>query len=141
MYHTGDLCRWNEDGELEYIGRIDNQVKLHGYRIELGEIEACASRQEGVSQAVAVVRPIGGSDALCLYYTADSDIDESALRHSLSQTLADYMVPTVYMQMDALPLTSNGKVDRRRLPEPIGLQTIAVAPATELESQLFGIVS
>jgi amino acid adenylation domain-containing protein len=135
MYRTGDLCRWNADGDLEYIGRIDNQVKLRGYRVELGEIENCASRFEGISLAVAAIRPIRGTDTLCLYYTSVSDIDEQSLRDHLSRLLAEYMVPTAYMQLDALPLLPNGKVDRRRLPaiEQSLLHTDYVAPRNELE--------
>ena len=140
MYHTGDLCRWNEDGEMEYIGRIDDQVKLRGYRIELGEIEACASRFEGISHVVAVVRPVSGNDTLCLYYTADA-ADPEALKGYLSENLPAYMVPAVFEQLDALPLTPNGKVDRRRLPEPRLQQDALEAPATELEQQLFDIVA
>ena len=141
MYHTGDLCRWNADGQLEYIGRKDAQVKLRGYRVELGEVEACAVSFEGINQTVAIVRPVGDSDTLCLYYTADGDIDETALRQHLSQSLASYMLPSVYMQLDVLPLTPNGKIDRRRLPEPTLQQEAIVAPATELEQQLFDIIA
>ena len=141
MYKTGDLCRWNDEGMLEFIGRQDNQVKLHGYRIELGEIESCARRFVGIGQAVAVVRPIKGSDTLCLYYTADSNTIESDLRDHLSQSLANYMVPAICMRIDAMPLTPNGKVDRRRLPEPKLQQEAVVAPDTEQERQLFAIVA
>jgi amino acid adenylation domain-containing protein/non-ribosomal peptide synthase protein (TIGR01720 family) len=168
MYLTGDICRWNADGLLEFIGRQDGQLKLHGYRVELGEIESCASKFEGITQAVAVIRPIGTphhpqnpqrpqrpqspqppqpqqsrSDTLCLYFTASqgTKVDAEALRQFLSRTLADYMLPAVYMQMDTLPLTSNGKVDRRRLPEPKLQQDTVVVPATELEQQLFDIVA
>ena len=140
MYHTGDLCRWNDDGEMEYIGRIDNQVKLRGYRIELGEIEACASRFEGISHVVAVVRPVSGNDTLCLYYTADA-ADPEALKGYLSENLPAYMVPTVFEQLDALPLTPNGKVDRKKLPEPRLQQEAIEAPATRLEQQLSDIVA
>ena len=133
MYHTGDLCRWNAECDLEYIGRTDNQVKLRGYRIELGEIEACATKFKGICRAVAVVKKVAGSDTLCLYYTADANIDECALRDHLSQSLTNYMVPAAYLQMDALPLTLNGKVDRRRLPEPTLQHTGYVAPRNELE--------
>jgi amino acid adenylation domain-containing protein len=135
MFRTGDLCRWNAEGQLEYIGRQDTQVKLRGYRIELGEIESCASKFEGISQAVAVIRPIGNTDTLCLYYTADGNtmVDAGELRQFLTLTLAEYMVPTAYMQMDALPLTPNGKVDRRRLPEPTLQHAGYIAPRNELE--------
>ena len=137
MYHTGDLCRWNTDGELEYIGRADDQVKLRGYRVELGEIESCASKFGGISLAVAVIRPVGGTDTLCLYYTADhgATVDVDELRHALSRSLTEYMVPTVYMQLDTLPTTPNGKVDRRKLPavDDSLLHADYVAPQSELE--------
>ncbi|MBO7346833.1 MAG: amino acid adenylation domain-containing protein, partial [Bacteroidaceae bacterium] len=137
MYYTRDLCRWNDEGQLEFLGRIDDQVKLRGYRIELGEIESCASKFEGISQAVAVIRPIGNTDTLCLYYTADGDtaVNADELRQFLSRMLAEYMVPALYMQLDALPQTPNGKVDRRRLPaiEHSQLHTDYVAPRNELE--------
>ena len=144
MYHTGDLCRWNEEGQLEFLGRTDDQVKLRGYRIEPGEIESCASGFKGVSQAVAVIRSIAGSDTLCLYYTVnepDTTLDTDQLRQFLSHKLADYMVPAIYMQLDTLPQTPSGKVDRRRLPEPAQLQEAVVAPFTDLERRLFDIVA
>lgn len=118
MYHTGDLCRWNEEGQLEYISRIDTQVKLRGFRIELGEIENAICRYEGVRNAVAEVREIGGLQHLCAYYTADVEIDERELKEFLAASLTDYMVPDAYLQMDELPLTPNGKVNRKALPEP-----------------------
>ena len=135
MYRTGDLCRWNAEGQLEFIGRTDDQVKLRGFRIELGEIEACATRFNGICRAVAVVKKVTGSDTLCLYYTADSDIDESALFSHLSQSLATYMVPQAYMRIDALPFTISGKVDRLRLPaiDDSLLHVDYVAPQSELE--------
>lgn len=140
MYRTGDLCRWNEEGELEYIGRTDNQVKQRGFRIEPGEIENCANGFKGVSQAVAVVKSVGSNNALCLYYTAADGfaVDTNALKQYLSQSLADYMVPTAYMQMEAMPLTPNGKVDRLRLPaiDDCLLHEDYVAPRTELEKRI-----
>ena len=118
MYHTGDLCRWNAEGQLEYISRIDHQVKLRGYRIEMGEVENAICRFEGVRNAVAVVKEINGLQHLCAYYTADVEIDEHKLKDFLSASLTDYMVPDAYMQMESLPLTPNGKVNRKALPEP-----------------------
>lgn len=118
MYHTGDLCRWNADGQLEYISRIDTQVKLRGFRIELGEIENAILRFAGIRNAVAEVKEIGGLQHLCAYYTADTEIDEHALKEFLAASLTDYMVPDAYMQMDELPLTPNGKVNRKVLPAP-----------------------
>ena len=140
MYRTGDLCRWSDDGQMEYIGRMDNQVKIRGYRIELGEVESCASRFEGIRQAVAVIKELSGSNTLCLYYTAeepDKTIDADELRRFMAHTLADYMVPATYTQLDAMPLTPNGKVDRRQLPEPhITTHTHYVAPQTKAEEAL-----
>ena len=143
MYHTGDLCRWNSEGQIEFLGRLDELVKLRGFRIELGEIEACAKQFEGVSQAVAAIRKIGTVDVLCLYYTGDgtngaeAKIDEDALRDHLAQSLAEYMVPVAYIQLDEMPLLPNGKIDRKRMPEPEFTQEIEnVAPTTEKESLL-----
>ena len=141
MYRTGDLCRWNSDGQMEYVGRKDNQVKLRGYRIELEEIEACASGFEGMRQTVAVVRPVSGTDTLCLYYTAGTDIDTESLRRYLSEHLASFMVPAVYMRLESMPLTSNGKTDRNRLPEPSAERERIEAPSTELERKLFAVTS
>jgi len=125
LYRTGDLGRWREDGQLEFLGRRDGQVKLRGFRIELGEIEnqllACA----GVREAVAVVREdLPGDKRLVAYYCIDSSADnESALtanvlRQKLAAALPEYMVPAALIVLPALPLTANGKVDRRQLPPP-----------------------
>lgn len=118
MYHTGDLCRWNADGQLEYICRIDHQVKLRGFRIELGEIENAICSFEGIQNAVVVVKEIGGLEHLCAYYTANGDVDEKALKNFLAESLTDYMVPDAYMRLDSMPLTPNGKVNRKALPLP-----------------------
>ena len=135
MYHTGDLCHWNDDGQLEYISRIDTQVKLRGFRIELGEIENAISRYEGIRSTIVVVKEIGGMQHLCAYYTADKDIDSNQLREYLSQSLTEYMVPDAYMQMDELPLTPNGKVNRKALPEPV-IEQAAVSAYAEPEGEM-----
>ncbi len=140
MYHTGDLCRWNEDGQIEYLGRIDTQVKLRGFRIELGEIESKALNIEGIKQAAAEVRKVMGNEHLVLYYTVvdGSDIDDETLRAALAaSSLAEYMVPDTYMRLDAMPMTPNGKINRKALPMPELKRSIDyVAPEGELE-QLF----
>ena len=117
MYHTGDLVRYNEAGELEYLGRIDTQVKLRGFRIELGEIESRAGQYEGIKQAAAKVK----NNQLALYYVAEDgmEIDKQELRNFLGETLAEYMVPAAYMPLPSMPLTPNGKIDRKALPEPV----------------------
>ncbi|MCR4762284.1 MAG: amino acid adenylation domain-containing protein, partial [Lachnospiraceae bacterium] len=114
IYRTGDLARYNEDGDLEYLGRIDDQIKLRGFRIELGEIENTAASYEGISAVAALVK----KDAIVLYYTADETIDTDRLRAHLSRTLPEYMIPAFFMQLEGMPVAPGGKVDRKALPEP-----------------------
>ena len=137
MYHTGDLCRWNEQGDLEYMGRIDFQVKLRGFRIELGEIESKVLQLEDIKQAAAEVRKINGVDHLLLYYTLDngSALSDDDIRQTLeASSLADYMVPDTFMQLETMPLTPNGKVNRKALPIPeIKSHTEYVEPANDTE--------
>ncbi|KZN35379.1 amino acid adenylation domain-containing protein [Pseudoalteromonas luteoviolacea] len=137
LYRSGDLVRWSELGELEYLGRTDHQVKIRGLRIELGEIETQLFAQSGVKEAVvvAITGPNGGA-RLAAYVSGES-LDESQLQKGLSDALPDYMVPSVIMVLDALPLSSNGKVDRKALPEPsLPSQTAYQAPQGEREELL-----
>ena len=141
MYHTGDLVKYNSEGQIEYMGRIDNQVKLRGFRIELGEIETLISKYEGVQMQSVQVKEIGGVQHLCAYYTADRQIDSDALRDYLAEQLTDYMVPTAYMQLDQMPLTPNGKVNTKALPNPSAQAEELVAPVTKTEKELFKLVA
>lgn len=134
MYRTGDLGRYNEDSELEIFGRIDHQVKLRGYRIELGEIEARTAQNEGVDMSVAVVK----NNRLVLYYTGRAGAEE--LRSFLAETLTSYMVPDLFMKLDAMPLTPSGKIDRKRLPEPEVAEAEDAGTETALERELLKIV-
>lgn len=119
MYCTGDLARWNEQGEIEYLGRIDTQVKIRGLRIELGEIESVMSQFPGISLAAATDRwDKSGRQYLVGYYTAGDSIDESALRQHLSAKLPKYMVPNYFLRLEKLPMTPSGKIDRKNLPAP-----------------------
>jgi amino acid adenylation domain-containing protein len=121
MYKTGDLARWLADGTLEYLGRNDHQVKIRGFRIELGEIEAKLLGCKGVREAVVVVRQDSSDDKQLVGYVVGHDGSEltaANLREQMLLVLADYTVPSAFVQMEALPLTQNGKLDRRALPAP-----------------------
>ena len=122
LYRSGDLARHRPDGELEFLGRIDHQIKIRGFRVELGEIESALARHPGVREAVVLARSSGGETALAAYVTGEAGPD--ALRAHLAGLLPDYMVPVVFILLDRLPLTEHGKVDRRALPDP-------AAPARE----------
>ncbi|QOT00300.1 amino acid adenylation domain-containing protein [Brevibacterium sp. JNUCC-42] len=116
MYRTGDLVSWLPDGNLEYLDRIDAQVKIRGHRIELGEIETTLMQHPSVKEVVVVAQQDSNSKMLAAYYTASSVVSTNDLRRWLGQTLPDYMVPSYFIEVEQLPLTANGKVDRKALP-------------------------
>ncbi|WP_297336892.1 non-ribosomal peptide synthetase [Algoriphagus sp.] len=119
LYRTGDLARWLPSGEVEFLGRIDQQVKIRGFRIELGEIEDNLLAYPGILDVAVTVRQSSdGSDLLCAYYVSNVERSVVELRDFLSRTLPAYMIPARYMQLPEFPLTPNGKVDRKALPEP-----------------------
>jgi amino acid adenylation domain-containing protein len=136
LYKTGDLGRWREDGTLEYLGRMDDQVKIRGYRIELGEIEQALSSHKSSGQAVVIARAINNTTdkELIAYTTGEATAEE--LKSYLKEKLPSYMVPNYYVKLESIPLTSNGKVDRKVLPDPEGTglkQGEYVAPRTETD--------
>ncbi|MFB1485279.1 thioesterase domain-containing protein, partial [Corallococcus sp. RDP092CA] len=141
LYRTGDKARWRDDGSLDFLGRVDFQVKVRGFRIELGEVEAALRAADGVSEAVVVARGSDSDKRLFGYLTPRTghSLDSDALKAHLKQRLPEYMVPSSLLVLDALPLNANGKVDRKALPEP---DTHAieprdfVAPRDALEMQL-----
>ncbi|WP_162034235.1 non-ribosomal peptide synthetase, partial [Chryseobacterium potabilaquae] len=138
MYKTGDLGRYLPGGDLEYIGRNDFQVKIRGYRIELGEIENALLSYEGIRQSVVLAKEnSSGLKYLVGYYVSDAALNHEELSVHLSGLLPEYMVPSVYVHLEELPLTINGKLDRRALPEPnFTGDKEYIAPTTVLEKQL-----
>ncbi len=146
LYKTGDLARYLSDGNIEYIGRIDQQVKIRGFRIELGEIEAVLNNHPQIQQAVVIATvDIPGNKRLVAYVVSENEsLSTHKLREFLKSKLPEYMVPAVFVTLDTLPLTANGKVDRLALPAPDGEITREqeyIAPRTAIELQLAQIWS
>ncbi|WEF32911.1 non-ribosomal peptide synthetase/type I polyketide synthase [Pseudoduganella chitinolytica] len=139
LYRTGDLGRWHRDGYIEFAGRKDTQLKLRGYRVELGEIEHAMAALADVKQAVVVAKddPSLGTKYLAAYYVSAAAQDHEVMKSALRQCLPDYMIPAVFMQLEALPLTANGKVDNARLPAPdVRTEHSYVAPRSEQEQAM-----
>ena len=134
LYRTGDWVRWKDDGTLEYCGRRDGQIKLRGFRIELGEITTALEAQPGVRQAVVIVAGEGAAAQLVAYVVGE--VDGDTLAQALAQRLPAYMVPGVWMVLEAMPLNTNGKVDVRALPAPTLAAREFVAPRNEVEQTL-----
>ena len=137
-YHSGDLAAWTEEGEIRIFGRMDNQIKLRGFRIELDEIEKVITEYAGVSSSAAKVLKTSGTEYLVGYFTAKTEIGTEELKAFLQEKLPEYMVPNVLMQLDEMPMTSNGKVNRNALPEPdlSELKAEYIPPETETEKIL-----
>jgi acyl-coenzyme A synthetase/AMP-(fatty) acid ligase len=121
VYRTGDLARWLPDGNLEYLGREDHQVKIRGLRIELGEIENRLRAFPGVADCVVVAKKYSESIILLVAYVAPvgAALDREAMKRHLRATLPEYMIPNHFERLEAIPLTASGKADRRALPEPV----------------------
>ncbi|MFI5343201.1 MAG: amino acid adenylation domain-containing protein [Chlamydiales bacterium] len=144
LYRTGDLCRYLEDGNIEYVGRIDHQVKIRGFRIELGEIEACLRSHPSVQETVVLAREDEPSNQrLVAYYVTkpDTHIEVSTLHDYLKTQLPHYMIPSFFISLETMPLTPNGKLDRKALPAPEGgeIHRGYVAPRTPTEQTLVEI--
>jgi amino acid adenylation domain-containing protein len=143
LYRTGDRVRWLPGGGLEFLGRVDDQVKIRGFRIELGEVEAALRRQEGIAQAAVVVREEDGDKRLVAYVVARGGAgEEGRLRARIQESLPSYMVPSAIVFLEALPITANGKLDRRALPAPQwspGAERGAMAPRTPVEEAVAAV--
>ncbi|WP_342653063.1 non-ribosomal peptide synthase/polyketide synthase [Pseudomonas sp. F3-2] len=135
LYRTGDLARWRTDGAVDYLGRLDHQIKLRGLRVEIGEIESALLDHPAVSEAVVVARQLSTGMQLVGYLVADA-FDEEQLRNQLKQRLPDYMVPAHLVMLERFPLSANGKLDRKALPEPQLQQRAFEAPLAGVESAL-----
>jgi amino acid adenylation domain-containing protein len=143
LYKTGDLARWLPDGNIEFLGRIDYQVKIRGFRIELGEIEGQLLNHEKVRDAAVMVKIDRGADQyLCAYIVSEKEITVPELRGFLSGRVPDYMIPSYFVFLEKIPLTTSGKVDKRALPEPeLATQTDYAPPGDEIEEKLAKIWS
>ena len=142
LYRSGDVARRLEDGSIEFIGRIDHQVKLRGFRVELGEIEYRLLQHPEVRETVLTVQEEASDRYICAYIVSDTEIPESGLRDFILLELPQYMVPAYFVHMDQLPLTRNGKVDRKALPEPRkSVHPEVLPPRDELETRLVKIWS
>ncbi|XLS30266.1 amino acid adenylation domain-containing protein [Flavobacteriaceae bacterium M23B6Z8] len=141
VYRTGDMARWLPDGNLEFIGREDDQIKLRGYRIELPEIEYQLTTHKKISNSVVLVKGKGEDDKqLVAYYQSKESISTSSLRSYLKDRLPDYMVPSFFIHMELFPLTVNGKIDRKSLPEhEIVRYEDYVSPTTKIERKLVAL--
>lgn len=140
MYRTGDLGKWLPDGKVAYIGRMDDQVKVRGYRIELGEIQYRIEQLDGVQQAVVVVREVNGENTIIAYWNSLQEITADVISAHLKAFLPHYMIPSYFVFMEEIPLNSNGKVDKKKLPMPEkSLQLECIKPENELQDHLYAI--
>ncbi|MFS1514464.1 amino acid adenylation domain-containing protein [Chengkuizengella sp. SCS-71B] len=141
MYKTGDLAKWLPDGNIEYLGRNDDQVKIRGHRIELGEIEKQLTKDEKIKQAVVVLKmDQTKTPTLCAYYMADHELDVKRMKNNLSKFIPEYMIPSYFVQMEELPLNPSGKVDRKKLPDPIiDTKSTYVKPENEVQEKMIHV--
>ncbi len=137
VYRTGDLARWLSDGKIEFLGRIDHQVKIRGLRIELGEIENTLRKHEKIKNCIVIVNGEGNEKSLCAYLVSEKVFSIEEIRTFLHGYLPDYMIPSYFITLDELPINSNGKVDRKALPLPeLKVEGVYQAPSNEIEERL-----
>ena len=142
IYRTGDLGKYRQDGDLDYVDRLDNQIKIRGQRIELGEIEDKILKISSINSCAVIKISKDSHEFLSAYYTADSNVDPSIIRKHLGDFLPKYMIPSYFMQMEKLPYTTNGKIDRKKLPEPqyVSSSKGVVNPRNETDKRLLELL-
>lgn len=142
MYKTGDLVKINEDGHVVFVGRIDHQVKIRGFRIELGEVESHLATHKEVKEVVVAIKEKDDDPYMVAYYQSDNNIEARELVNYLQSKLPDHMIPSFYVHLDEFPVTNNGKLNRKALPEPeLDHKNGFIAPSTETEKQMAKIWS
>ena len=141
LYRTGDICRFLKDGNIEFQRRIDDQVKINGFRIELGEIETIIAGHDCIKEVVINVDSVNSDNRLVAYYVAEKELPATKLRLFLQQKLPDYMIPSAFIQLQAMPLSPNGKVERDQLPPPdyVSADREIVSPRNDTEARLLTI--
>lgn len=140
MYKTGDMVRWREDGNIEFLGRIDSQIKLRGFRIELGDIVSHLLANKEIRKAVVIDKEKNGEKYLVAYYVSDQEIESSKLKQFLMDRLPEYMVPSMFQRLEEMPLNTNGKIERKALPEPVYMDPVNfIAPSSKQQVELIKI--
>lgn len=142
LYKTGDLVKWRKDGSIEFIGRVDNQVKIRGFRVELNEINLKIQEFKNIKECYTIVKSINNEKTLCSYFSAEREIDTWLLREFLKGSLPPYSIPTYFIEMESLPINTNGKVDIKKLPEPKNINTKSeiVLPRNETDKKIINIL-
>ena len=141
VYKTGDLVKWDSNGHLIFLGRIDNQIKIRGFRVELSEITTVINSYEGIREAYTIFDTVHNQKSICSYIVADKKIDFNDLKKYLSNQLPKYMIPTYFMQLDFLPINQNGKVNKKLLPKNFEMHITKdiILPSSDLEKKLYDI--
>ena len=142
LYRTGDLVKWNSDGSINFIGRIDNQVKVRGFRVELSEITLRIQEFPDIKECITIVKSINNEKVICSYFSANASIDIETLKKFLAGLLPHYAIPGYLTQLDSLPINANGKVDIKKLPEPknVAIKKEIVLPRNDIDSSLIELI-
>ncbi|MBO5413147.1 MAG: amino acid adenylation domain-containing protein [Clostridia bacterium] len=142
LYKTGDLAKWRTDGSIDFIGRIDNQVKIRGFRVELNEITLKIQEFPNIKECFTTIKTINDEKVICSYFSSSNKIDMSSLKNSLRSSLPHYAIPSYFIELDALPINTNGKVDVKKLPEPQNLnsKTDIILPRNKVDNKLIDLL-